>query len=208
MLKLPQLQALRAGMQSDVNEMQAALGRLNSEIERLKSDPSRNADWLRSKIEEARAAAMVPLGEKLGIFGARLEATRAQERFWQSKELVLSLQAFDADPAKDAAIRLAKIAEFAATPARVLQLIADSAKEDNNFPLLYTAYIAGHDRTGQPGWRGIDLADVALPEQDAALQIIREVEALTMRAQDIVALASGSGLSPVRKLQTARASRG
>ena len=205
MMKLSQIQALHSGMLGDVASLQGTLDRLNGNIIGIKSDNSRHDSYIAEKVDEARKAALPQMGDLLGTFGGRLETVQAQRKFWESKELILSMQTFANDPAQDATIRLGKIAEFAAMPARLLQLVGDSAKEDNNYALLFVAFIAGHDRAGQPGWRGIDLSDVAVPEQTEALQLIKQSEALAMRASDIVALASGGGLTPVRKLQTARA---
>lgn len=205
MFKLNQIQAIHSGMQADVNTMRAALDKLNAGIQRIKSDGTRHDSYIAEKVDEARAAAMPPLTEKLVTFGPRLATVKAQQRYWDSKPFLLSQQVFDSDPAKDGTIRQAKGAEFAAMDSALLQLAADSAKEDKNFPLLYQAYLAGLARHSQPGWDGIDLADVVIPEQAEALRLIRECEGLAMQAQDIVAQASGSGLTPVRKLQTARA---
>lgn len=205
MLKLPQLQAIRSGLQSDVATLQAIGDKLNGETVRLKSDTSTKDSHIAEKVDEARGAVLPRMGEILGTFGARLDTVKAQQKFWESKPMVLSLQAFDSDPVKDATIRLAKMAELAAMDSALLQLTADSAIDDNSFPMIHMTYVAGFSRHGQPGWRGIDLSEVVIPEQDAALLLIREVEGLAMRAQDIFAQASGGGLTPVRKLQTARA---
>lgn len=204
MLTLNQLQALHGGMQSDVATMQASLDKLNAEIVRIKSDGTRHDDYIAEKVDEARKAVLPAMGERLGTFGERVERAKAQRKYWNSKTMILSLQMFDADPLRDATIRLAKGAELAAMDSALLQLVADSAIEDGNFQMIYMAYLAGFARHGQPGWRGMDLAGVAVPEQDSALAIIREIEGLTMKASDILAQASGGGLSPVRRLQTAR----
>lgn len=208
MLKLPQIQAIRGGMQSDVATLQASLDQLNATIVRIKSDDSRHDSYVADKVDEARKAALPAMGARLGTFGERLETVQAQEKYWSSKAMVLAQQTFDSDPVKDATIRQSKGAEFAAMDSALLQLVADSAIDDNNLPLIFQVYLAGFPRHGQPGWRGIDLSEIVIPEQDAALQLIREVEGLAMRAQDIFAQASGGGLTPVRKLQTARAMGG
>lgn len=205
MMKLAQLQAIHGGLQSDVATLQANLDRLNAEIFRIKSDNSRHDSYIAEKVDDAKKAALPAMGERLGTFGFRLETAKAQRKFWESTPMVLAQQTFDNDPVKDAAIRQSKGFEFAAMDSSLLQLVADSAKEDANLPLLFQAYIAGFARHGQPGWRGIDLSDVVIPEQAAALQIIRQCEGLAMQASDILAQASGGGLTPVRKLQTARA---
>jgi len=205
MFKLNQLQAIQGGMKSDVATLQAALDQLNTTIVRIKSDDSRHDSYVTDKVDEVRKSVLASMGERLGTFGARLETIQAQEKYWSSKPMVLAQQAFDSDPVADATIRQSKGAELSAMDSVLLQLVADSAIDDNNLPLIFQVYTAGFSRHGQPGWRGIDLSEVVIPEQDAALQIIREVEGLAMRASDIVAQASGGGLSPVRKLQTARA---
>lgn len=208
MLKLPQLQAIHSGLQSDVNDMQAALDRLNAKIVSIKSDATRHDDYIKEKVDEARQAALPAMGELLGTVGPRLEEAKAQRRYWESKPLVLAQQTFDSDLVKDSTIRQSKGAEFGAMDSALLQLIADSAIDDGNLPLIFQAYLAGFARHGQPGWRGVDLSNVAIPEQDTALQIIRQCEGLAMKASDIVAQASGGGLTPVRRLQSARAMGG
>ncbi|MBZ0096987.1 MAG: hypothetical protein K8H75_16660 [Sulfuricella sp.] len=207
MFKMSQLKAVRDGMSADVDFMQGILARLDSDSVRIKSDGTRHDDFIKEKVDEARAKALPQLGEKLGTFGSRLEAVKAQRKFWESKPMILSLQTFDSDVAKDAQIRAAKLAELASMDSPLLQLTADSALEDADLPTIYQCYLASRDRHGTPGWRGLSLDDVVIPEQAEALQIIQQCTALTMQAEDIAKLASGGGLTPTRRLQTARASQ-
>lgn len=205
MLKLNQIQAIHSGMKADVETMQAVLDGLNNEIVRIKSDGTRHDDWVNEKVEEARDKVLPILGETLGTFGSRFETTKSQKQFWASKPFVLSQQSFNDDPVKDATIRMVKGSEFSAMDSALLQLAADSALFDGDLPMIWQAYLAGVARNGQPGWKGVDLADLEIPEQALALRLIQECEGFVMKAHDIAALASSGGLTPVRKMQTHRA---
>lgn len=205
MLKLNQIQAIHGGMKSNIETMQQILDRLNAEIVHIKSDGTRHDSYIKDKVAEARKLPLSELGAILGTFGARLDTVKAQQCYWNSVPFLLSQQVFDTDPVKNATIRLSVGSEFKAMDAAMMQLAADSAQDDKNLPLLWQAWLAGLNRHGQSGWRGIDLAETVIPEQMEALTLIRGCEGLTMEAQNIMAQASGGGLSPVRKLQTARA---
>lgn len=205
MLKLNQIQAIHNGMKSDVETMQGILDRLNAEIVHIKSDGTRHDTYIKDKVAEARKVPLSELGAILGNFGPRLNNVKSQTRYWNSVPFLLSQQVFNTDPALDATIRLAIGSEFAAMDSALMQLAADSAIYDKNLPLIWQAWLAGLNRKGQPGWRGINPADIAIPEQTEALTLIRGCEGLAMQAHNIVAQASGGGLTPVRKLQSARA---
>jgi|GEM_PF-4299233 len=205
MLKLNQIQAIHSDMKSDVDAMQQTLNRLNAEITHIKSDGTRHDSYIKDKVAEARNKPLSELGAILGTFGTRLDKVKAQRPYWDNVPFLLGQQVFDNDPVKDATIRLAVGSEFALMDSTLLQLAADSAKDDKNLPLLWQTWLAGLNRNGQPGWRGLDITGVVIPDREEALLLIRGCEGLTMQASDIMAQASGGGLSSVRKLQTARA---
>ncbi len=205
MLKLDQIQAIHSGMQSNVDTMQQILNKLNAEIIHIKSDGTRHDSYIKDKVAEARKPRLAELGNILGTFGERLETVKAQRIYWQNVPFILHQQVFDNDPVKDAIIRQSVRTEFEAVDSKLLQLSANSAIEDKNLPLIWQAWLVGINRNGTPGWYGINLDEIEIPEQTEALRLIKSCEGLVMLASDLMAQASGSGLSPVRKLQTARA---
>jgi hypothetical protein len=205
MLKLNQIQAIHSGMQSKVDTMQQILNKLNAEIIHIKSDGTRHDSYIKDKVAEARKPRLAEISAILGTFGERLETVKAQRIYWQNVPFILHQQVFDNDPVKDATIRQSVRTEFEAMDSKLLQLSVNSAIEDKNLPLIWQAWLVGHNRNGTPGWYGINLDEIEIPEQVEALRLIKSCEGLVMLASDLMAQASGSGLSPVRKLQTARA---
>jgi len=205
MLTLPNLKKMHAGLQSDADSAAAKAAALDAAIQKIKADGSRHPTWIAEKIAEARAAALPAIAAIVRTFDERLKLMEAQKRFWESKPFVLSLQKFDAsNPANDAVIAARYLGELSMTSAAVLQLTADSAKEDNNFPLLWHCALAGQQRAGEPGWTGISLDDVEIPDQKTALDLIAAAKSLTWLAHSTYSVASGNVLTGVERLALAR----
>jgi len=205
MITLDALKKVHGGMKGDVAAAQAKLTSLDSAIAKIKEDGTRHPTWIEERIAEARAAALPAIAAIVRTFDERLKLVEAQKRFWESKAFVLSLQKFDSsNPANDAVIAARYLGQLSMTSAAVLQLTADSAKEDSNFPLLWHCALAGQQRAGEPGWSGISLDDVEIPDQKTALDLIAAAKSLTWLAHSTYSVASGNVLTGVERLALAR----
>lgn len=201
---IDQLNGLRQRMQAQANGLRAIVDRANTEATKIKADASRAANWVAERIDELRQAVVKEAGEAYRELHAGAQEARGQRAFWGSKTYVLSRQKFDADAAKDAVIRAAKLAEFSLVAPAVLQLIADDSIAVHDWPTVWQAYLAGAQHHGTEGWSGIDFAQVAIDEQAQALELISQCERLSSESEYLIATAAGRTASPVQKLAMAR----
>lgn len=204
MLTLDEIKAEHSAMKADVDKAEALLLAFDAEVQRIKADGTRHPDYVREKIEAAQKKAQPAIADIVRTFEARLAPVTGQKRYWQSKPLLLSLQTFDEDAVRDSAIRGRYAAEFAAMPAALLQLVADEAIDADNLPVLYQAVLAGMAHAGSPGWSGISLDEVEIPEQADALALIDKCSALTHMAHSIFSRAAGNILTGIDKMSLAR----
>ena len=195
---------VKDAMQAKKKAMQAVLDRLSVEIARLEADGTRHPDWIRDKTAEARHQALSALGPSMRFLSEQAAPVKAQSRFWESRNLLLSLQKFDEDPAKDSAVRQRYMAELNALGQDELQLVADHARDDDNLPLLWQAHLAGRRWADVKGATGVDVSDVKVPGQAEALQAIRDCGALVAAGEFIVGQTSGR-VKPTQKLTFGRA---
>jgi hypothetical protein len=194
----------RDAMQGKKKEMQGVLDKVSAEIAQFEADGTRHPDWIRERTAEARGKAFSALGPPSRFLSEQAAAVKAQARFWESRNLLLSLEKFDEDPVKDSAIRQRYRGELNALSNEELHLVADHARDDGNLPLLWQAHLAGRRFADVKGATGIDISDVKVPGQDEALQAIRECGALLAGGDFIVGQTSGR-VNPTRKLTLGRA---
>jgi hypothetical protein len=149
---------------------------------------------------EARAAALAairkPATTTIAGLARSIEenvavAVRLQPRF-ESTELLLSGMTFSDDPATDATIRQQRLAEYQAMPSRALQEVAAAAIADNDLASLWIAFVAGQQRHGEPGWKGVDLSGVVVPQAVAALALIGKMKATADAVRTLYAVVAGS----------------
>ena len=195
---------VKTAMQLRRNEMQTVLDSLATEIARIEADGTRHEDWKREKTAEARGKAMSALGPSMRYLSEQAAPVKAQSQFWESRNLLLSLEKFDEDPAKDNAVRQRYMAELNALGPEELQLVAANARDEGNLPLLWQAHLAGRRWADVKGATGVDVSDVKVQGQAEALQAIRECGALVAAGELVVGQTSGR-LTPTQKMQFGRA---
>ena len=204
MWNIERIRLVKTAMQLKRNAMQEVLDGVSTEIAQLEADGTRHPTWIRERTDEVRGKAMSALGPSMRYLSEQAAPVMAQSRFWESRNLLLSLEKFDEDPVKDSAIRQRYMAELNALSPEELQLVAAHARDDNNLPLLWQAHLAGMRWAEVKGATGIDISDVEVPGQAEALQAIRDCGALVAGGELIVGQTSGR-LTPTKKMQLGRA---
>lgn len=208
MLSNSQLQKNQSMSNSALLKMEAELARLNVEIAKAEADKSRSRDWVLETVKAARAKAMPVLNAEMKSIRALAKTCAEHEPFWQSKPLVLSLQKFDDDAAKNAQIRMACAGEFSRLPLPLLLLTLQNARADNNLPLVYQSWLAGMARQSEAGFTGtgdLSLDSIELPEQAAALSAIATCAVNADDAERIFFVANGQPDDPIRRMNIGRA---
>lgn len=207
MLTSTQLQKNQQISTAAVTKMEAALASLNKIIEEAEADKTRSRDWVLSTVKAAREKALPALSAEFKTIQTMATASAPQQRFWESTPLLLSLQTFDADPAKDATIKMGYTAQLADAPLPLLGLTLENARTDKNLPLIYQCWRAGFGRTGESGFTdavNLALDGIDIPEQAVALAAIATVLANRSHGEFIFSSAGAMRHDPVRKLQVAR----
>lgn len=204
MLSIESVRNVSNGLQADADAV-GALGRgLDDFIQRVKADATRSPEWKSEQIAAARKACLEKMAEKIKTFPERVQALEAQRQYWSNVAFLLSRQKFDASETNDSIVKMRQLRECEAMPPALLQLTADSAKEDKNLPLLWQCHLAGHALRGGAGWKGIHLDDVKVPNQDEALRLIALASAVEYAARSAYGVASGGILTGADKLNLAR----
>ncbi len=106
---------------------------------------------------------MSALGPSTRYLSEQAAPVIAQSRSWESRNLLLSLEKFDEDPARDSAVRQRYMAELNALGPEELQLVAANSRDDGNLPLLWQAHLAGRRWADAKGAPGVDVSDVKVP---------------------------------------------
>ncbi len=192
-------------MTSDCAKAQALLADLDAEIAKIKDDRSRSPNWIASEIERLRAVAIPKIAALIRDFDDRIKIVLASREAWGSKQFLLSRQPFDNDPVANATIKIARMAECAAMDSGTLQLVAKNAIDEKELALLWTTWLAGLQRAGEPGWVGISLAGVELPGQSEALALIAACQGLVSVAHTVFGAANGKIDTGSARLEAARA---
>lgn len=152
MLSSQQLRQNQEFSNTALSKMEGAITALNKVISEAEADSSRSRDFVVATCKAAREKALPVLSAELKVVQAMAEASGAQQRFWESRPLVLSLQTFDSDQARDAQIRLGYSTELKAMPLPLLAMTLESARTDTNRPLIYQCWLAGWRRAFKRGW--------------------------------------------------------
>lgn len=205
MLDTISLENIRAGMAKCIKDAQSLLTKLDEKISAVQADASRTQDYMRNKIKEHRDNALPEIADSVRTLDERLERVVGSKPFWKSRLMVISLRKFDADPVKDAAIRVAHIAEMTAMPFALLHMQADEIKariqtlesftkpqKDALFARLWMLCLVSRGRAGEPEWSEISLDDIQIDEQAEALGLIETCRAMAWLGHDIYAQACGT----------------
>lgn len=116
MLTTNQLKTLQDRSNAAIKTMENAIERLNSAITRHQSDATRSASYIAESIKAERDKVTPALAAELKIIQDTAKEAATQTQFWESRALLMCLQTFNDDPAKDAQIKLAWRAEFTSLP--------------------------------------------------------------------------------------------
>jgi hypothetical protein len=194
------------------NELQTAAERarsladaLDASVQRAKNDKSRSPAWIDGEINRLRSAAVPAIAEIVSGFDKKLAEILANKPFWDNKKLILSLQKFDEnDLQKDAVIRSARLQELEHMDGALLQITAENAAFDENLPEYWLCYLLGQKMAGKPGWSGLSIDDIQIPDRDEALKIFDQCKALVHAAHVAFSVANGRVLTGTEKLANAR----
>ncbi|CAG9932211.1 hypothetical protein [Candidatus Nitrotoga arctica] len=208
MLSQAQLQKNLEISNACVRKMDQAVAALNAVIETAEKDKSRSRDWVLSTVKAAREKALPAITAELKTIMTMADTSSAHQRFWENRPLLLSLQKFDEDDAKDAQIRIYHAAELASSSLPLLGLMLENARSDKNLALIYQCWRVGQGRSSEAGF--VDSVDLALdgieiPGQAISLSAIATCISNRSYAEMIWSAAgSGRSADPVRRLTVAR----
>lgn len=208
MLSQAQLQKNQEISNASVKKMDQAVASLNAVIDAAEKYKSRSRDWIVKTVEAAREKALPALTAELKIIMTMEEASSAHRKFWESRPLLLSLQVFDEDKAKDATIKMGHSDHLATAPLPLLGLTLENARADINLPLIYQCWRAGIGRSEEIGFTDsvdLDLDGLPLPGQAISLSAIATCLSNRSYAEMIWSAAgSGKSIDPIRKLNIVR----
>lgn len=208
MLSVTSLQKKLEFSNAAIKKMETIIEGLNALIERSENDRSRSRDWILESVKTAREKAEPALTAELKTIITMAETSAAHQRFWENRPLLLSLQQFDEDDAKDAQIRLCHAAELSTASLPFLGLALENAKADKNLPLIYQCWRTGKERSSEANFVNcVDLAleDIEIPGQAASLAAISACVSNRAHGEMIWQVSvSGQRGDPVRKLNVAR----
>ncbi|MHB8496056.1 MAG: hypothetical protein ACYC9Z_18640 [Casimicrobiaceae bacterium] len=206
-VKLSWLQDRRTSMQLNVTRATEQVNKLTNAVQAVLDTPGLDPDYKRLKIEGLRKPVVDAVIALVNDTDAQNASAVEQKALWQSKSWVLQRAVFDADPVADATIRQAKQLAFAAMNPATVQSIADAAIIDGDLPTLAVVMSVSLAFSGRPGWRGVSLDNVVLPEQDAALQVIRDCGNLVTLMYQQYTLAQGKQMTSIAKATAGRAAQ-
>lgn len=216
MITLGQIQAGLKEMkrhQTTVQQLQAAL---DADIARINGDGTRHAAYVAEKTAEARSKATPAIYKILSEINTLHEGLLKGAGPWQDKRFILAQKplteplnsisgAKAKDPGVEAMARLSKLTEYRLMDADQLHMLADVAKREKRFAELHLACLENNSRDHkQPGWTPIDLADVVIPDQQEALQLLAEGNKIASGISSALKMAEGKAVSPVDAINGAR----
>lgn len=191
-----------------VKTMESSVSTLNELIARLERDVSRSREYTLGAIVEAREGTLPILSDALDRIRGFWHEAAAQQRFWESAELLLSKLAFDPDPMRDTAIKQGLRAEYADMPPPLLQLSFEDARAEADLPRLWLIFTAGRRRIASDALLAeiisVNLDGLEIPEQKEALAAIAVCRSNLSHGEMIFSGAAGLRLDPVRKMQIGR----
>ena len=216
MQSLGQLQETLKVMRRHQGEVTRLQGELDTAIARITKDATRHPSYIAEKVAELRSKATPAIYETLGKINALHETLLKGAAPWKDKRFLLStkpltepLNSIPGAPAKDPGVeamaRLAKMTEFRLMDADQLHMLAEAAKSEKRFAELHLACLENNSRDHkQPGWTPIDLADVVIPDQQEALQLLAESNKIANGISSALKMAEGKAVSPVDAINGAR----
>lgn len=203
MYSLEKVKDLEGKSNEALATMQRMVDSLAAKIDGYRADSSRSDAFNNERIQKARDEALPSISAQNEIITAVNKELYVQKKFYESKPLILSLQAFNDDPAKDAGIRANVGREMAVMPISLLRLAIESAAADKNLPIFYQGYLAATGRTEefrQAGGMNVDLDSVDIPEQLEGLAAISQAQANVKMAEFALIDAVGARVSPYNRL--------
>lgn len=200
MYSIEEVKELEGKSNSALSEMRKLTAALTAKIDAIRTDGSRSEAFKAEKIQAERDAAMPAIRVQSEIIAAVNKELHPQERFWDSKPLVLSMQKFSEAPSQDAMIRQNTGRELSVVPEGVLALHIDAAIEDRNLPMIYQCWLAASSRTDTAKLEiNLDLAEI--PEQKAALSAIAQAFVNVKNAEFCMIDAVGARFTPIQRLE-------
>lgn len=197
MLKLNELNEIRARMASTVSAMEGKLSGLNVIIEKLQADKSRSGGWIADEVAKVRNASAPFFSESLNKLRADANVIQAQEPCWESKPYLLSQARFAENDADDAIIRTAHAGQCSRMNTKLLELMGKAAQAEGNLPVLFQVYLAKAEF--------VDFASLEIPEQAEALQAIRECLSFPAKGEIFFSIAHNTSMSAEQKMTLGRA---
>ena len=203
-----ELSDLKNRSNAAVKTMESSVATLNELISKLERDVSRSREYTLGAIVEAREGTLPILSDALDRIRGFWQSAADQRRFWESAELILSQQVFDADPAKDATIKMALRAEYSGMPAPLLQLAFEDARAESDLPRLWLIFSTGRrmieSNAGLAGAITASLDGIEVPGQKEALAAIAVCQSNLAHGEMIFSTAAGLRTNPVTKMQVGR----
>ena len=208
MLPIEKLNELKDESNAAISAMEARIEKLNALIAHHEKDGTRSREYVLENVKAERDKALPELGASLKIVQTIHKEAASQKRFWESRALLMSLQAFRVDPAKNATIKTFWRADLAQVPAALLQLAYVDARFGGNLPLLWQVFSTGQarsvaDRTVASAL-DMTLDGLELPDQAAALAAISTCWSNVDHGEMIFSVAAALRIDPVRKMNVAR----
>lgn len=208
MKKSTELVDLKNRSTAAIGRMEANIETLNELIAKLERDVSRSREWTLDAVQEARADTLPLLSSELDRIRGFWHEAAAQQKFWQSSELVLSKLAFDEDPMRDATIKQGLRAEYEGMAPPLLQLAFEDARLDGDVALTWLIFCAGRRMLASDAQLAAivtaSLDGVPVPGQAESLAAISVCESNLAHGEMIFSAAAGLRLDPVRRMNVGR----
>jgi hypothetical protein len=188
--------------------MRGVVEKLNVKIDMAEANPSRTRAYVIESVQAERERVIPTLAAQLQIIRDLAKQTEPEKKFWESRPLLLSLQAFSTIPSNDAVIRMGYAEELATMPPALLNLTMQNARADANLPLVWQCWRAGIGRSNEAGFTdavNLSIEGLEIPDQAEALAAIATCFSNVSQAETIAAVATGMRIDPVRKMNAARA---
>jgi hypothetical protein len=208
MYEIEKVKELEGKSNSALADMQKLVDSLTAKIDAFKVDGSRSESFNAERIQKTRGEALPAISAQNEIITATEKELYAQKPFYESKPLILSLETFNNDPAKDATIRANLGRELATMPIALLRLSIESAKADKNLPFFYQGYLAATARNNefrQAGGFDVGIESVDIPNQLEGLAAISQAKANVKMAEFLLIDAIAARVSPYSRLNSINA---
>lgn len=208
MLNIEELKALEEQSTAAVRAVEASVEKLNALIAHHEKDSTRSRSFVVEQVKAEREKALPAIADTLKTIQAVNKEAAGQKRFWESKALLMSQQAFSDDPAKDAVIKSFWRSNLETMPSALLQLTYENARFDGDLALVWSVFSIGSMRGAADatvaGALNMTLDGIEVPDQAAALASISVCWSNVDYAEMVFAVASGLRADPVRKMNVGR----